>query len=120
MEKEEEHQYICPPRPNRKRTSETLNKNEFIKDKEISKNVRRKLCFEDHNEREEGTFNISENTTFAGNLENLLNETFEENRKRCIDKYNFDPMLEKPLEGKYIWKKVVDSTIEEVVNSKAK
>jgi len=45
-------------------------------------------------------------TSFSVELENMLNVSLEENRKRCIEKYNFDPVLEKPLEGNYKWEKI--------------
>lgn len=82
--------------------------------------VRRKLCFDNVAESNdsERTLNNHEVNTVKDNklfvrpcpfnveVENLLNSTLEQNRKRCIEKYNFDPVLEKPLEGKYKWEKV--------------
>ena len=84
--------------------------------------VRRKLCFDNvagSNDNNERTLNHQEATAtnnedkpflrpcpFNVEVENLLNSTLEQNRKRCIEKYNFDPVLEKALEGKYKWEKV--------------
>eukprot|EP00111_Clytia_hemisphaerica_P011325 TCONS_00033145-protein len=86
--------------------------------------VRRKLCFDsfvDKNSKEQSTskdVRVKNNTSrtataavtkkcsFNIELENLLNVSLEENRRRCIEKYNFDPVLEKPLDGKYKWEKL--------------
>lgn len=83
--------------------------------------VRRKLYFDNvagsNNDNERTSNNHDEAAAhddklfirpcpFNVEVENLLNSTLEENRKRCIEKYNFDPVLEKPLVGKYKWEKV--------------
>lgn len=34
-------------------------------------------------------------SSFNAELQNLLNISIEENRQRCIEKYNFDPIIEK-------------------------
>lgn len=76
--------------------------------------VCRKLFFDDGDDgNSSSSSNSSEDMkskqmrfSFNADLENLLNISLEENRKRCIEKYNFDPVLEKPLEGKYVWEKV--------------
>lgn len=91
--------------------------------------VRRKLCFDNvtdspasashhsNGRKTSNDTNRSNVATTAKNVpvrtcpfnvqvENLLNSTLEANRKRCIEKYNFDPVLEKPLEGKYKWEKL--------------
>ena len=82
--------------------------------------VRRKLCFDnvaESNDSERTSYDHEASTVnddklfvrpcpFNVEVENLLNSTLEQNRKRCIEKYNFDPVLEKPLEGKYKWEKV--------------
>lgn len=85
-------------------------KDKRLKKDNIPRPVRRKLCFDyggcnssnaentDNNKRQRGSF--------TADLENLLNTSLEENRKRCINKYNFDPVLEKPLEGPFVWEKV--------------
>ena len=77
--------------------------------------VRRKLCFDNVTVSNAGnrTSTNSNNKAvvrppcpFNVEVENLLNSTLEENRKQCIEKYNFDPVLEKPLEGKFKWEKL--------------
>ena len=80
-----------------------------------NKPVRRKLTFDSLEKEECCRHNSSDKNiemvkkqTFSIELENLLNVSLEENRKRCIEKYNFDPVLEKPLDGKFVWEKVAD------------
>ena len=80
--------------------------------------VRRKLCFDSYSatNKDQSSMQQADRRTgstvkkipFSIELENMLNISLEENRKRCIEKYNFDPVLEKPLEGKYKWEKLSD------------
>lgn len=97
----------CPAPPDRrklvkrKKLDQVQGKNY---DNVISKKVCRKLDFDLNEEENDET--PAEQSNFTAELENLINKSLEENRKRCIEKYNFDPTSETPLEGRYAWKKV--------------
>lgn len=56
--------------------------------------------------------NLSDDIRFQVELENIVNQTVEENRKRFMEKYNFDPLMETSLPGKYVWEKAEDEPLQ--------
>ena len=79
-------------------------KRKASKDITPSKKVRRKLMFEEKEKNE---------VTDANSLSTVreeLEKSFEADRQKCIKLYNFDPLTELPLPGKFTWEKVEQNT----------
>ena len=79
-----------------------------IKHVNVSKKARRKIQFSYEQKGLEE--NLSDDVRFQVELENVVNQTVEENRKRFMEKYNFDPLTETPLPGNYVWEKVANES----------
>lgn len=56
--------------------------------------------------------NLSDDIRFQVESENIINQAVEENRKRFMEKYNFDQLMETPLPGKYVWEKAEDEPLQ--------
>lgn len=85
-------------------------KREFdMKHVNVSKKACRKIQFSCEQKGLEE--NLSDDIRFQVELENIINQTVEENRKRFMEKYNFNPLMETSLPGKYVWEKVEDEPL---------
>ncbi len=73
----EKEQHCCKTPTNARRSTEVVCK------PSPSKRVRRRLMFDDEDD----------SPTRPSTFHSLLEEVFKESRKRCLDRYNFDPVL---------------------------
>ena len=65
------------------------------------KKVRRKLVFNEDAQEETD----KEGARF--DLLSVVQDLQARDRRKCIDRYNFDPVLEVPMKGPYVWQKTV-------------
>ena len=81
----------------------------YMKHVNVSKKACRKIHFLCEQKGVEE--NLSDDIRFQVESENIINQAVEESRKRFIEKYNFDPLMETHLPGKYVWEKVEDEPL---------